>query len=176
MSFSEFAESYLKIRFTGMVKSLIYHVSRDEAERFMEWLNGISVNHKEKAFIQFNTVTGRCIWANLNLINKVEILWEPVNCDNVKHQAQSNNVDNFILFRKGSYENLKFIDAEEAYRFFLAMDSAEGRSFISYTDEGGSISVFNTAHIALVDQSEEALHEGEDRFITNTKRNMNLNL
>ena len=175
MSFTEFAESYLKIRFTGMVKSLVYHISKDEGDRFMEWLNGISLNHKEKSFIQFNTITNRCIWANLNLINKVEILWEPVKNDSFKHQAQNDNTENFILFRKGSYENLKFIDAEEGYRFFLAMDSAEGRSFVSYTDEVGGISVFNTSHIALVDQSETELREGEVTFIrAKTRRNINL--
>ncbi len=165
MSFTEYAESYLKIRFTGMKKSLIYHVSKDESERFQEWISGISDNHKEKEFIQFNTLNGRCIWANLNLINKVEIFWELVNSDSVKHKAQINNGSQFILFRKGSYESLNFIDVEESYNFFLAMDNAIGRSFVSYVDEHGGTSVFNTSHIALVDQTEEAVKEGEEKVL-----------
>lgn len=157
------AKSYLLLfKVRGYKEDLLFEVRRGTSERLRMVLG--DREWKKPGFFHFDTVDGRTVAINLELVQAVRYLWEVTELppDETRH-------DGLVLIHfRDSEEPLSAYthSPEQLFDAFRALeDVPNGEGFPSFEDEDGEILQINAHEVVWIVAPTHLVDEGSDEIL-----------
>lgn len=149
----------LKLMLKGIEKPLILTVRQEEYERLQSNLDDPYFNSKDKKFFNFSALDGKLYSINLNHLQFVHYLWDPVEAaaDRLRYEGP---IEICLLNRKELIEAYTETP-DEVFDFFIRLEIESEDGFGGFTDMDGELMTFQFNEIVYVSTPEEIYLEGE---------------
>lgn len=141
---------------------LIFEVRRDTSKRLRLVLDDREWN--KPGFFHFDTVDGRTVAINLELVQAVRYLWEPSELppDETRHEGEV-----LIQFRGSDTPLSTFATCpEQLFDFFFMLEHVPGAtSFPAFEDEDGELLQINAHEVVWVVAPTHLIDAGSDEIL-----------